>query len=93
MPNRTQLICALRPKLQPCITTAPQRPILSEGLTYRMELNASQEFTSAKLLRIVDDAPLGRGFSFQLPDRKIFIYEYDLQPSDPRGVLMVTVPL
>jgi hypothetical protein len=62
-------------------------PLLSEGETYQMELGASERLTSATLLRIVDDTPLGRGFSFQLPDRRVFIYEHDLRPG-PDSVLL-----
>jgi hypothetical protein len=62
-------------------------PTLSEGTTYLMELTASEMLTSGMLRRIVDDTPLGRGFSFQLSDRRVFIYERDLRPG-PNGMLL-----
>jgi hypothetical protein len=65
-------------------------PTLSEGKTYLMELTASEMLTSATLRRIVDDTPLGRGFSFELPSRRVFIYERDLRPG-PNGTLLATL--
>jgi hypothetical protein len=52
-----------------------------------MELTASETVTSATLRLIVDDTPLGRGFSFQLPGRRVFIYERDLRPG-PDAMLL-----
>jgi hypothetical protein len=52
-----------------------------------LELTASALLTSGTLRRIVDDTPLVRGFSFQLPDRRVFIYERDLR-SGPNGMLL-----
>jgi hypothetical protein len=86
MPNRVQTIDALRAKLT-CPVVSARLPLLSEGTTYFMELAASEILTSATLRRIVDDAPLGRGFSFQLSDRRVFIYERDLRPG-PNGTLL-----
>jgi hypothetical protein len=75
---------ALRSKL-----AAPQAvPILSEGATYAMEFSCSETVAIAKLRRIIDDAPLGRGFSFQLPTKRIFVYERDIRPG-PDGSLIV----
>jgi hypothetical protein len=87
MPNRAQMIHALRAKLADRAEVSADLPTLSEGTTYLMELTASEMVTSATLRRIVDDTPLGRGFSFQLPDRRVFIYERDLRPG-PNGTLL-----
>lgn len=84
MATRTQMIDALRAKLAAPVVL----PLLSEGGTYPMELSCSESIVSATLRRIVDDAPLGRGFSFQLPTEKIFVYERDLRPG-PNGSLIV----
>lgn len=80
MPNRVQMIDALRDKLASRAVLSANLPLLSEGATYQMELTASETLTSATLRLIVDDTPFGRGFSFQLPGRRIFIYERDLRP-------------
>lgn len=90
MPNRVQTIDALRTKLADRVPPA-SLPLLGEGGTYRMELAVSETLTSATLLRIVDDTPLGRGFSFQLPGRRVFVYEKDLQPG-PDFTLLAMVP-
>lgn len=90
MPSRVQTIDALRAKLVARATVSARLPLLSEGETYRMELGASERLTSATLRRIVDDTPLGRGFSFQLPGRRVFIYEHDLRPG-PDGMLLAMV--
>ena len=87
MPNRVQMIDALRAKLADRAVASADLPTLSEGATYLMELTASEMLTSATLRRIVDDTPLGRGFSFQLPGRRVFIYERDLKPG-PDGMLL-----
>jgi hypothetical protein len=87
MPNRVQMVDALRAKLAARAVASADLPTLSEGTTYLMELTASEMLTSATLRRIVDDTPLGRGFSFQLPGRRVFIYERDLRPS-PNGTLL-----
>jgi hypothetical protein len=87
MPNRVQMIDALRAKLEDRVVASADLPLLSEGVTFQMELTASEMLTSATLRRIVDDTPLGRGFSFQLPDRRVFIYERDLLPG-PNGTLL-----
>jgi hypothetical protein len=87
MPNRIQMIEALRAKLAARAVRSVGLPTLSEGATYLMELTASEMLTSATLRRIVDAAPLGRGFSFQLPGRRVFIYERDLRPG-PNGTLL-----
>ncbi|MBK3664793.1 hypothetical protein JJE66_26645 [Bradyrhizobium diazoefficiens] len=87
MPHRVQAIKALRAKLKTSAVVNVSPPLLSEGETYLIELVASQELMNAKLLRIVDDAPLGRGFSFQLSHRRIFIYEQDLR-AGPGGMLL-----
>jgi hypothetical protein len=89
MPNRVQMIDALRAKLADRAVACADLPTLSEGTTYLMELTASEMLTTATLRRIVDDTPLGRGFSFQLPDRRIFIYEQDLRPG-LNGTLLAT---
>jgi hypothetical protein len=89
MPNRVQMIDALRAKLAARAVVSASFPLLSEGATYLMELTASGILTSATLRRIVDDTPLGRGFSFQLPDRRVFIYERDLRPG-PDAMLLAT---
>jgi hypothetical protein len=90
MPNRVQMIDALRTKLAARTVVSADLPTLSEGATYLMELTASEMLTSATLRLIVDDTPFGRGFSFQLPGRRVFIYEQDLRPG-PDGVLLAMV--
>ena len=65
-------------------------PLLSEGTTYRMELIGSERVVRATLRNIVEDSPLGRGFSFQLSNRRLFIYERDLRPG-PNGMLLAMV--
>jgi hypothetical protein len=87
MPNRVQMIDAMRAKLADRAVGSANLPTLTEGAIYLMELTASEMLTSATLRRIVDDTPLGRGFSFQLPDRRVFIYERDLRPG-PNGTLL-----
>lgn len=62
-------------------------PVLSEGAKYRLEIMSAEKIVRATLLRIVDDAPLGRGFSFQLAGRRLFVYERDLTPG-PKRVLL-----
>lgn len=68
--------------------TPEARPVLSEGAAHRIELASTETVVNGKLRRIVDDAPLGRGFSFQLPGRRLFVYERDLRPG-PDGCLTV----
>jgi hypothetical protein len=80
--TRAQKIEALKAKLSP-----QHLPVLSEGDTYRLELLAHERVERATLLRIIDDAPLGRGFSFQLKGRRIFVYERDLRPG-PAGSII-----
>jgi len=63
------------------------RPVLAEGSKYRLELMSAEKVVRATLIRIVDDAPLGRGFSFQLAGRRLFVYERDLTPG-PNGILL-----
>lgn len=63
-------------------------PLLCEGAEYMLELSASEVVVPAVLRRIVDNMPLGLGFSFQLPDRLIFVYERDVRPG-PKGYLIV----
>ena len=84
MMTREQRIEAFRAK----IAVPATLPLLSEGAKYVMELCASETVVPAVLRRIIDDAPLGRGFSFQLPDKRIFVYERDIRPG-PDGSLMV----
>ncbi|MEH2566675.1 hypothetical protein V1289_006302 [Bradyrhizobium sp. AZCC 2289] len=91
MPNRVQMIDALRTKLAARAVVPASLPLLSEGATYQMELTVSETLTSATLRRIVDDTPLGRGFSFQLPGRRVFVYEKDLRPG-PDVMLLAMVP-
>lgn len=64
-------------------------PLLSEGAGYMMELCASETVVPVVLLRIIDDGPLGRGFSFQLSNKRLFVYERDIRPG-PDGLLIVT---
>jgi hypothetical protein len=90
MPNRVQMIDALRAKLAARAVVSASLPLLSEGATYQMELTVSETLTSATLHRIVDDTPLGRGFSFQLPGRRVFIYKKDLRLG-PDGMLLALV--
>jgi hypothetical protein len=90
MPNRVQMIDTLCAKLAARAVVSASLPLLSEGATYQMELTATETLTSATLRRIVYDTPLGRGFSFQLPGRRIFIYEQDLRPG-PNGMLLAMV--
>jgi hypothetical protein len=90
MPNRVQMINTLRAKLAARAVVSARHPLLSEGATYQMELTVSETLTSATLRRIVDDTPLGRGFSFQLPGRRVFICEKDLRPG-PDGMLLAMV--
>jgi hypothetical protein len=87
MPNRVQMIDALRTKLAARAVASAGLPTLSEGATYLMELTASETVTSATLRLIVCDTPFGRGFSFQLPGRRVFIYERDLRPG-PDAMLL-----
>lgn len=68
----------------------PSRPILAEGAKYRLELMSAEKIVRATLLRIVEDAPLGRGFSFQIGSRRQFVYERDLLPA-PSGHLIAAV--
>lgn len=82
--TRAQAIEALRAKLAAGATL----PLLSEGATYPMELSCSESVVSATLRRIIDDAPLGRGFSFQVLSERVFVYERDLRPG-PDGSLIV----
>lgn len=65
-------------------------PVLAEGSKYRLELMSAEKVVRATLLRIVDDAPLGRGFSFQIGKRRQFVYERDLMPG-PAGYLIAMV--
>lgn len=88
--TRNQAIAALKAKLQAGLIAADALPVLSEGETYRMELSAGERLVMATLRKIIDDAPLGRGFSFQLKDRRIFVYERDLRPG-PAGSLIAMV--
>ena len=83
--TRAQSIEALRTKLAARVGALP---LLSEGETYAVEFSGSETVGIAKLRRIVDDAPLGRGFSFQLPTERFFVYERDLRPG-PDGSLIV----
>ena len=65
-------------------------PLLSEGATYRLEIISEERVRKAVLRHIVDDAPLGRGFSFQIGKRRQFVYERDLRPG-PAGYLIAMV--
>jgi hypothetical protein len=62
-------------------------PVLAEGANYRLEIMSQERVVKATLLRIVDDSPLGRGFSFQLAKRRLFVYERDLMPG-PGNLLL-----
>lgn len=62
-------------------------PVLAEGAQYRLELMSAEKVVRATLLRIVDDAPLGRGFSFQIGKRRQFVYERDLTPGSKGSLL------
>lgn len=84
MMTREQRIEAFRAKL----AVSPALPLLSEGAGYMIEFCASETVVPAVLLRIIDDTPLGRGFSFQLPTKRIFVYERDIRPG-PDGSLLV----
>jgi hypothetical protein len=90
MPDGIQMSDALRAGLATRASVTGKLPLLREGTTYQMELSASEGLTSATLHRIVDDAPLGRGFSFQLLGRRVFIYERALRPG-PDGMLLAMV--
>lgn len=79
-----QRIAAFRAKM----AASPALPLLSEGAGYMMELCASETVVPVVLLRIIDDGPLGRGFSFQLPTKRLFVYERDIRPG-PDGSLIV----
>lgn len=70
--------------------TTSALPVLAEGASYRLELMMKGKIVRGTLLRIVDDAPLGRGFSFQLTSRRLFVYERDLRPG-PKGILLCAV--
>jgi hypothetical protein len=70
------------------MAVSPVLPLLCEGSGYMLELCASETTVPGVLRRIVDDAPLGRGFSFQLPTKRIFVYERDISPG-PDGSLIV----
>lgn len=65
-------------------------PTLAEGAAYKLEIMSQERVVRATLARIVDDAPLGRGFSFQLAKRKLFVYEHDLTPG-PKGYLICAI--
>lgn len=65
-------------------------PLLAEGASYRLEIMSAERVVKATLLRIVDDNPLGRGFSFQLAKRRLFVFERDLTPG-PTGYLIAAV--
>lgn len=82
--TREQRIAALRAKMG----TPVVLPLLSEGGEYEMEFCANETVVPATLLRIIDDAPLGRGFSFQLLTKRLFVYERDIRPG-PDGSLLV----
>lgn len=73
------------PNIQPA-----NLPVLSEGATYRMEIMSMGKVVRATLIRIAEDMPLGRGFSFQIGKRRQFVYERDLLPG-PAGSLIATV--
>ena len=64
------------------------KPVLVEGCEYSLELASAEKIERALLRKIVDNAPLGRGFSFQLVDRRVFVYERDVRPG-PGGTLLV----
>lgn len=66
-------------------------PVLSEGATYQLEITSQERVRRATLLKIVDDAALGRGFSFQIGRVRKFIYERDLIPGPRPGYLIATV--
>ena len=83
--NRKQMVEALRAKLEVSLAL----PILSEGATYAIEFSSGETVVIAKLHRIIDDAPLGRGFSFQLPTKRIFVYERDLRPGPDRSLIVM----
>ena len=82
--TREQRIKAFRAKM----AAPPVLPLLSEGAGYMMELCATETVVPAVLRRIVEDSPLGRGFSFQLPTKRIFVYERDILPG-PDGSIIV----
>jgi hypothetical protein len=82
--TREQRIEAFRAKM----ATSPALPLLSEGAGYMMEFCASETVLPVVLLKIIDDTPLGRGFSFQLPTKRVFVYEHDILPG-PDGSLIV----
>lgn len=63
------------------------KPVLAEGANYRLEIMSQERVVKATLLRIVEDNPLGRGFSFQLAKRRLFVFERDLTPG-PKGILL-----
>lgn len=65
-------------------------PLLAEGASYRLEILSTERVVKATLLRIVEDNPLGRGFSFQLAKRRLFVFERDLMPG-PAGYLIAAV--
>jgi hypothetical protein len=46
-------------------------PLLSEGVEYAIELCASETVVLAILLRVVDDAPLGRGFQLSTANQAV----------------------
>lgn len=65
-------------------------PLLSEGATYRLEIVSEERVRKAVFSHTVDDAPLGRGFSFLIGKRRQFIYERDLRPG-PAGMLIAHI--
>lgn len=88
MSRRSQAIAALKAKLDARRAVPAALPLLSEGKSYPMEFASSETVEIGRLRRIVDDAPLGRGFSFQMQHRRVFVYERDLRPG-PSGELLV----
>jgi len=63
-------------------------PKLEAGRLYLMEI--AEELVPATLRRIIDDASLGRGYSFQFlaTKNRVFVYEKDLQRG-PDNILIV----
>jgi hypothetical protein len=83
--TREQRIEAFRAKM----AMSPALPLLCEGSGYMLELCASETTVPAVLRRIIDDAPLGRGFSFQLPTKRIFVYERDIRPGSNSSLIVM----
>ena len=88
MPSRAQTIDALRAKLTARpernseVSASKRRRNLPDGIERQPKRSRAPRCSGSLTTR-----RYGRGFSFQLPDRRVFIYEHDLRPG-PDGALL-----